>query len=67
MEPSDFTMANEPSNVPEFCSVRYQNVESRKGSPSFAMTTASIPSALEMSLSALVLGMPVYHTDPILW
>ena len=57
--PSGRTMANDPSKVPDFCSVRYQNVESRNGSPSFTMTTASMSSlAFEMSLSALDLGMP---------
>ena len=60
--PSGRTMANDPSKVPDFCSVRYQNVESRNGSPSLTMTTASISSlAFEMSLSALVLGMPLNY------
>ena len=53
-------MAKLPSNVPDVCSVRYQNAESRNGSPSFAMTTASMPSALSMSLSALDFCMPPY-------
>ena len=51
------TMAKLPSKVPEDCSVMYQNAESRNGSPSLAMTTASIPSAFSMSLSALVFCM----------
>ena len=62
-DPSPLTIAKEPSNVPEDCSVRYQNVESRKGSPSLTMTTASIPSALEMSLSALDSDMPLQRSE----
>ena len=56
-EPSFPTTAKDPSKVPDACSVRYQNVESRKGSPSLAMTIASMPSAFDMSLSALVNAM----------
>ncbi len=47
-----------PSNVPERCPVRYQNVESKKGSWPLIMTMASSSGAFSVSLFALEENMP---------
>ena len=52
--PSGDTNAIDPSNTPVDCSVMYQNVESRNGSPPFIMTTLSTSPAFSISLAALL-------------